>query len=46
MGEYDYEFYKEEGDTVGLNQQNIKDFQFVCCIVKGKKSSTYIAKNE
>ena len=47
MGEYDDEFYEEEGDeAVALKPARYEDFQFVCCIGKGKNSSTYIAKNE
>ena len=47
MGEYDDEFYEEEGDeAVALKPAKYEDFQFVCCIGKGKNSSTYIAKNE
>ena len=47
IGEYDDEFYEEEGDeAVALKPAKYEDFQFVCCIGKGKNSSTYIAKNE
>ena len=47
MGEFDDEFYEEEGDeAVALKPAKYEDFQFVCCIGKGKNSSTYIAKNE
>ena len=39
--------YEEEGDEeVALKPAKYEDFQFVCCIGKGKNSSTYIAKNE
>ena len=47
IGEYEDEFYEEEGDeAVALKPAKYEDFQFVCCIGKGKNSSTYIAKNE
>ena len=47
IGEYDDEFYEEEGDeAVALKPAKYEDFQFVCCIGKGRNSSTYIAKNE
>ena len=47
MGEIDDEFYEEEGDeAVALKPAKYEDFQFMCCIGKGKNSSTYIAKNE
>ena len=40
-------FYEEEGDeAVALKPARYEDFEFVCCIGKGKISSTYIAKNE
>ena len=40
-------FYEEEGDeAVALKPAKYEDFEFVCCIGKGKISSTYIAKNE
>ncbi len=47
IGEYDDEFYEEEGDeAVALKPAKYEDFQFMCCIGKGKNSSTYIAKSE
>ena len=47
MGEYDDEFYEEEGDeAVALKPARYEDFQILCCIGKGKNSSTYIGKNE
>ena len=47
MGEYDDEFYEEEGDeAVALKPAKYEDFQILCCIGKGKNSSTYIGKNE
>ena len=46
-GEFDSQFYEEEGDeAVALKPAKYEDFNFVCCIGKGKNSSTYIAKNE
>ena len=40
-------FYEEEGDeAVALKPARYEDFKFVCCIGKGRNSSTYIAKNE
>ena len=47
VGEFGNEFYEEEGDeAVALKPAKFEDFQFVCCIGKGRSSSTYIAKNE
>ena len=47
MGEYDDEFYEEEGDeAVALKPAKYEDFRILCCIGKGKNSSTYIGKNE
>ena len=47
MGDFENEFYEEEADEeVALKPAKYEDFQFVCCIGKGKNSSTYIAKNE
>ena len=47
MGEYDDEFYEEEGDeAVALKPAKYEDFKILCCIGKGKNSSTYIGKNE
>lgn len=40
-------FYEEEGDeAVALKPCKFDDFNFICCIGKGKNSTTYIAKNE
>ena len=47
MGDFENEFYEEQADEeVALKPARYEDFQFVCCIGKGKNSSTYIAKNE
>ena len=45
-GEFESQFYEEEGDqAVALKTAKYEDFSFICCIGKGKNSSTYIAKN-
>jgi len=43
----DDNFYEEEGDEeVALKPAKYEDFEFVCCIGKGRNSATYIAKNK
>ena len=45
--EFDEGFYEEEGDdAVALKPAKFDDFHFICCIGKGKNSTTFIAKNE
>ena len=47
MGTFDEEFYEEEGDeAIALKPAKFEDFNFICCIGKGRNSSTYIAKHE
>ena len=44
--EFESQFYEEEGDeAVALKTAKYEDFNFICCIGKGRNSSTYIAKN-
>ena len=35
----------EEGDDIKIKVAKLIDFEFICCIGKGKNSITYIAKN-
>ena len=44
--EEDFEEEDECEDDINIKSAELSDFNFICCIGKGKNSKTYIAKNE
>ena len=46
MGEEEIEEEEEGDDDIKIKSAELSDFNFICCIGKGKNSKTYIAKSE
>ena len=46
LGEEEIEEEEEGDDDIKIKSAELSDFNFICCIGKGKNSKTYIAKSE